>query len=285
MKIRAENLKHIYDEGSPFERIAVDDINTSFNSGEFIGIVGKTGSGKSSFILHLNGLLKPVSGRLLVDDEDVWANGYPIKELRRRVGLVFQYPEHQLFEENVFADVCFGPRNLGLSKTEIDERAADALRLVGLGEETWKKSPFELSGGQKRRAAIAGVLAMRPEVLVLDEPAAGLDPAGRNSILSAVSDIQSQTGAAIVLVSHNMEDVSKFCKRIIIMGNGRILAEGAPKEIFDDSVLLETAGLLPPPAAVIMSKLRAAGLDLPKGIFTVKDAARVLLEYASKCAV
>ena len=277
--IEIENLSHVYDPDTPFARTALDNINLSITKGEFIGIIGHTGSGKSTLIQHLNALLKPTSGRVLLDGVDVHGDKSRLKSTRQRVGLVFQYPEHQLFEVNIYKDAAFGPTNMGLPSEEIDSRVREALTLVGLPEELYEKSPFELSGGQKRRAAIAGVLAMKPDVLILDEPTAGLDPGGRDAILSQIAAMHDTTGNTVILVSHNMEDVSRLADRIIVMAEGKIILSGVPAKIFAEPDKLTSVGLAPPPISVLMDRLRMEGLDIPPGIFTVEAAAYVLKSW------
>ena len=276
IQIETRNLCHIYDPGTPFARIALDDINISVSQGEFIGIIGHTGSGKSTLIQHLNGLLKPAKGHVLLDGTDIHSDKSKLKSVRQRVGLVFQYPEHQLFEADIYKDVAFGPANMGLNRQEVDLRVQEALHLVGIPEELHNKSPFELSGGQKRRAAIAGVLAMKPDVLILDEPTAGLDPAGRDAILSQISTMHKIVGNTVILVSHNMEDVSKLSDRILVMAEGRIILTGTPKEVFAEPDKLTAVGLMAPPISVLMGLLRNEGIPVPDGIFTVETAADAL---------
>ena len=275
-KIEITNLSHIYDDKTPFARLALDDINFSIQAGEFIGIIGHTGSGKSTFIQHLNGLLKPTTGQILLDGMDIHNDKSQLKSIRQRVGLVFQYPEHQLFESTIYKDVAFGPTNMNLSDSEIDTRVRESLELVGLSEDIYDKSPFELSGGQKRRAAIAGVLAMKPEVLILDEPTAGLDPAGRNAILNQIAAMHKTVGNTVILVSHNMEDVSRLADRIAVMANGKIILSGIPEEVFSHPERLSAVGLAAPPIAVLMDLLRKEGIELPTGIFTIESAADAL---------
>jgi len=271
--IEIDNLSHVYDTGTPFARTALDNVNCSIAKGEFIGVIGHTGSGKSTLIQHLNALLKPTSGRVLLDGVDIHGDKNQLKSTRQRVGLVFQYPEHQLFEVTIYKDVAFGPTNMGLSPGEVDTRVREALTLVGLSEELYEKSPFELSGGQKRRAAIAGVLAMKPDVLILDEPTAGLDPGGRDAILSQIAAMHDIVGNTVILVSHNMEDVSRLADRIIVMAGGKIILSGTPADVFAEPDKLTAVGLAAPPIAVLMDRLRKEGLDIPPGIFTVEAAA------------
>ena len=274
--INVEGLTHIYDEGTPFARTALDDISFSVYPGEFMGIIGHTGSGKSTLMQHLNALLKPNKGRVLLNGTDIHGDKKLLKSVRQRVGLLFQYPEHQLFEVNIYKDVAFGPSNMGLSPEDVDTRVKEALNLVGIGEDMYQKSPFELSGGQKRRVAIAGVIAMKPDVLILDEPTAGLDPAGREAILSRIAAMHKAMGNAVILVSHNMEDVSRLADRIMVIAGGKIILTGTPGEVFSEPKKLTEVGLAAPAIANLMENLRNEGLDIPKGIFTVDKAAEVL---------
>lgn len=276
MSIKISHLTHIYNEGTAMSKAALDDINLEIEDGEFIGLIGHTGSGKSTLIQHLNALIKPTSGQIFLDGEDINADKTKLKSVRQRVGVVFQYPEHQLFEMTVFKDVCFGPENLGLEKEEIEKRAREALDIVGLGSEFYEKSPFELSGGQKRRAAIAGILAMKPKVLVLDEPTAGLDPRGREEILSAVKQMHQSLGITVILVSHSMEDVARFVDRIIVMHRGKVALTGTPREVFSQSAELEKIGLAAPQISYVMKGLKEKGYDVPEDIYTVNDAVKAL---------
>jgi len=278
--IEVKHLTHIYAPGTPFESRAVDDVSFTVNDGDFVGLIGQTGSGKSTLIQHLNALLKPASGQVLVDEEDIHQPGRSLSA-RLKVGLVFQYPEYQLFEETVRKDVGFGPRNLGLSDAEVDARVSEALRRVGLSEGDWEKSPFELSGGQKRRAAIAGVLAMRPEFLVLDEPAAGLDPAGRSSMRALVNSLHAD-GTTVIMVSHSMDDVATLCNRILVMNGGRLEMDAAPAEVFRQGERLRAMHLDLPGAARLRDKLNADGFDLPADVFTVERIAEELLKRLKK---
>ena len=280
MPIEVKHLTHIYAPGTPFESRAVDDISFTVNDGDFVGLIGHTGSGKSTLIQHLNALLKPAGGQVLVDGEDIHQPGRSLSA-RLKVGLVFQYPEYQLFEETVRKDVGFGPRNLGLSDAEVDARVSEALRRVGLSEGDWEKSPFELSGGQKRRAAIAGVLAMRPEFLVLDEPAAGLDPAGRSSMRALVNSLHAD-GTTVIMVSHSMDDVATLCNRILVMNGGRLEMDAAPAEVFRQGERLRAMHLDLPGAARLRDKLNADGFDLPADVFTVERIAEELLKRLKK---
>lgn len=274
MSIRVEHLTHIYDKGLPTEQIALEDINFTVADGELLGVIGHTGSGKSTLLQHLNGLLKPNSGRVLVGDVDITAPGVSMVEIRKRIGLVFQYPEYQLFEETVAKDVAFGPKNLGLSEQEIDERVREALELVGLDYEQIKeRSPFELSGGQKRRVAIAGVVAMRPEVLILDEPTAGLDPKAHHDVLDMVQEVHRRTGNIIILVSHNMADIAKVSDKIIVIDSGHLVTTGTPQEVFAQKELLRGVGLDLPPITEFTETLREKGMALPPTILDTKEAA------------
>ncbi len=274
MSIRVEHLTHIYDKGMPTEQIALEDINFTVADGELLGVIGHTGSGKSTLLQHLNGLLKPSSGRVLVGDVDITAPGVSMVEIRKRIGLVFQYPEYQLFEETVAKDVAFGPKNLGLSEQEIDERVREALELVGLDYEQIKeRSPFELSGGQKRRVAIAGVVAMRPEVLILDEPTAGLDPKAHHDVLDMVQEVHRRTGNIIILVSHNMADIARVSDKIIVIDSGHLVTTGTPQEVFAQKELLRGVGLDLPPITEFTETLREKGMALPPTILDTKEAA------------
>lgn len=277
MAINIEHLSHVYGDDTTLAVKALDDINLTIPDGQFVGIIGHTGSGKSTLMQHLNGLLKGSSGRILFDGRDIYAKDYQLKELRRQVGLVFQYPEHQLFEIDVFSDVCFGPKNLGLSKEEIEERATNALKAVGMPKEYYNQSPFDLSGGQKRRVAIAGVLAMNPKVLILDEPTAGLDPQGRQEILDLIKSLQTESKMTILLVSHSMEDVADYVDRIIVMNHGRIAFDGAPKEVFAHYKELEEMGLACPQVTYVMHDLKEKGFDVDINATTVEEAKNSIL--------
>lgn len=278
MSIKIEQLSHIYGEGNAFERKALDNISLEIPDGQFIGIIGHTGSGKSTLIQHLNGLLKASSGALYFNGRNVYEEGYPMKELRSQVGLVFQYPEYQLFEADVMTDVCFGPKNQGLSPEECKERAMEALKLVGLKEKYYQSSPFELSGGQKRRAAIAGVLAMRPKVLVLDEPTAGLDPKGRDEILGQIASLHKASGLTVILVSHSMEDIARYADRIIVMDHGKVRYNDTPKHVFTHYMELEKMGLAAPQVTYIMHDLREHGLSVTTDVTTVEEAADQIMQ-------
>ncbi len=277
MSMIIDHVSYIYGEGTPLEHKALSDISLNIPDGQFVGIIGHTGSGKSTLMQHMNGLLKATKGHIYFNGEDIYDSDYDMKKLRSRVGLVFQYPEHQLFEIDVFSDVCFGPRNLGLERKEVELRAYDALRKVGLDDELYYQSPFELSGGQKRRAAIAGVLAMKPEILILDEPTAGLDPKGRDEILGQIKRLQVQTGMTILLVSHSMEDVAEYVDRIIVMNQGRIMLDDTPREVFRYYKELEEVGLAAPQVTYIMHALREEGLNVDADVTTIEEAAAELV--------
>ncbi|MBP3544098.1 MAG: energy-coupling factor transporter ATPase [Lachnospiraceae bacterium] len=278
MSIKIKNLNYIYGQGTAYEVTALRDINLSIEDGEFIGLIGHTGSGKSTLIQHLNGLVKATSGEILVDGENIYAENYSMRELRNKVGLVFQYPEHQLFEVDVLSDVSFGPKNQGLSKEDAEKRAREALQAVGLAEEFYSQSPFELSGGQKRRVAIAGVLAMKPKVLILDEPMAGLDPKGRDEILEEIDKLHREQGFTIILVSHSMEDVADYADRLIVMNRGSVQFEGTPKEVFGHYKELEKMGLAAPQITYVMHRLREKGFAVDVSATTVEEAKESILQ-------
>lgn len=282
MSMKLEHVNYIYSPGTAYEKHALKDICLEIPHGEFVGIIGHTGSGKSTLIQHLNGLIKATSGKIYYNGEDIYAEGYNMKSLRSQVGLVFQYPEHQLFEIDVMTDVCFGPKNQGLSPEECKERALEALKLVGLKEKYYKSSPFELSGGQKRRAAIAGVLAMRPKVLVLDEPTAGLDPKGRDEILDQIAYLHKQTDMTVILVSHSMEDIARYADRIIVMNGGEVMYNDEPKKVFAHYKELEQVGLAAPQVTYIMHDLRENGLDVGVEATTVEEAVREIMQALEK---
>lgn len=282
MAIRIEHLNYVYSEGTAFEKHALKDINLELPDGQFIGVIGHTGSGKSTLIQHLNGLLKGTSGAIYYNGKNIYEEGYDLRTLRSKVGLVFQYPEHQLFEVDVLSDVCFGPKNQGLSKEECEKRALEALKLVGLKEKYYKSSPFELSGGQKRRVAIAGVLAMRPKVLVLDEPTAGLDPKGRDDILDQIAYLHKQSDMTVILVSHSMEDIARYADRIIVMNKGSVMYNGAPKEVFAHYQELEKIGLAAPQVTYIMHDLKEKGLPVKVNVTTVEEAADEIMQALEK---
>lgn len=278
MSIELKNVTYTYSADSAYEVVALDHINVKIPDGQFVGIIGHTGSGKSTLVQHFNGIIKPTSGQVLFDGEDIWGEKYNLKHLRSQVGLVFQYPEHQLFETDVLADVCFGPRNLGLSGEECEERALEALHQVGLKEKYYKMSPFDLSGGQKRRVAIAGVLAMKPKMLVLDEPTAGLDPKGRDDILDKIKELHIEQGISIAIVSHSMEDMAKYVERIIVMDHGRMPFDGRPKEVFAHYKELEKIGLAAPQITYIMHALAEKGLAVNTQATTIEEAKKSILK-------
>lgn len=283
MSIRVEHLTHIYDKGTPTQSVALDDISFTAEDGQFIGVIGHTGSGKSTLLQHLNGLLKPDSGRVIVGDVDITAPGISMVEIRKRIGLVFQYPEYQLFEETVAKDVAFGPKNLGLSDEQIEERVREAIELVGLDYETVKdRSPFELSGGQKRRVAIAGVVAMRPEVLILDEPTAGLDPKAHKDVLAMVEEVHRRTDNITIFVSHNMADIARLSDKIVVIDSGRLVTVGTPKEVFSRKDELRAVGLDLPPVTEFTESLREKGIDLSATILDVEQAAEEIAAYLKK---
>lgn len=279
MSIILDHVSHIYGEDTEMAVKALDDVNLVIPDGQFIGLIGHTGSGKSTLVQHLNGLMKPTSGSIYFNGEDINSEGFQKKELRSRVGLVFQYPEHQLFEADVFTDVCFGPKNLGLPKLEMQMRAYEALKLVGLEEEYFYQSPFDLSGGQKRRVAIAGVLAMKPDVLILDEPTAGLDPKGRDEILDQVAKLKQETGITVVLVSHSMDDVAKYVDRIIVMNKGKVAFDDVPREVFKHYEELEKIGLSAPQVTYVMQDLRKHGIMVSDDVTTIEEAKEEILKY------
>ena len=283
MPIQVEHLTHTYMTDSPFAATALEDVSLTIEDGELIGLLGHTGSGKTTLVQHLNGLLKPTSGRVVVDGLDITEKGVSLLEVRRRVGLVFQYPEYQLFEETVAKDVAFGPKNLGLSEQKVDERVRYALQEVGLVyDEIAERSPFELSGGQMRRVAIAGVLAMRPGTLILDEPTAGLDPAGRRSILGMIRELHAAGGLTVVMVSHNMDDISSLATRLVVMSRGRMVLTGTPREVFQHRELLSSIGLGIPQAAELTQQLIAEGYPLPADLYTPEEVAEALLKLPRK---
>ncbi|MBR5113948.1 MAG: energy-coupling factor transporter ATPase [Oscillospiraceae bacterium] len=275
--IKTENLRHLYSEGTPFEHVAIDDINFSAEKGEIIGIIGHTGSGKSTFIQHLNGLLKPSSGRVLFNGEDIFSSKTFTHEVRFKVGLVFQYPEYQLFEETVYKDIAFGPKNMKLSEEQIDISVRGAAEFVGVDEELLNKSPFDLSGGQKRRVAIAGVMAMQPDVLILDEPTAGLDPSGRDSIITNILRYHDATGCTIILVTHSMEEIARSVDRLVVFNKGHIMMDGAPSEVFEHDEELRSVGLSVPEVSLVAKRLRQLGLPIDRSVYTVEQAKKALL--------
>lgn len=278
MSIKIENLSHIYMPKTPFEKIALNNLNCEIKDGEFIALIGHTGSGKSTFIQHLNGLLRPTSGKIIVDGVDISDKKVKLSDIRKKVGLVFQYPEYQLFEETIEKDIEYGPRNLGISEEEISKRVKKSMFMVGLDYETYKdKSPFDLSGGQKRRVAIAGVIAMEPKTLILDEPTAGLDPKGREDILSQIKILHEEYGMTIIMVSHSMEDVANIADRVIVMNGGEIVLDGEIAEVFKEVETLEKIGLAVPQVTYLVRELRKKGFDISEEIFTISQAKEALL--------
>ena len=282
MSIKLEHLNYVYSAGTAYEKHALKDINLEIPHGEFVGIIGHTGSGKSTLIQHLNGLIKATSGALYYNGENIYKQGYNMRELRNQVGLVFQYPEHQLFEVDVMTDVCFGPKNQGLSKEECKERALEALKLTGLKEKYYTSSPFELSGGQKRRVAIAGVLAMKPKVLVLDEPTAGLDPKGRDDILDQIAYLHKETDMTVILVSHSMEDIARYADRIIVMNKGEVMYNDEPAKVFAHYKELEKVGLAAPQVTYIMHDLKEKGFSVNTEVTTVEEAVTEIMAALEK---
>ena len=281
-EIILDKINYTYSDGTAYEIQALKDVNLQIHQGEFIGIIGHTGSGKSTLTQLLNGLLRASSGSIYVDGQDIYDEGYDMKALRSKVGLVFQYPDHQLFETTCFEDVCFGPKNQGLDRRDIELRAFEALRNVGFPEELFYQPPFDLSGGQKRRVAIAGVLAMNPEVLILDEPTAGLDPKGRDEILAAIHKLHEERGITVILVSHSMEDVARLVDRIIVMHKGKVAMTGTPREIFSHPMELEQMGLAAPQVSYVFAKLKEKGYDVPTDIYTVEEARDALLKLVKQ---
>ena len=277
-----DKVNYSYSEGTAYQIQALKDINLQIEEGQFIGIIGHTGSGKSTLTQHLNGLLRATSGHIYVDGEDIYDEDYDMKKLRNKVGLVFQYPDHQLFETTNFEDVCFGPKNQGLDRKEVELRAFEALQNVGFPEDLYYQPPFDLSGGQKRRVAIAGVLAMKPQVLILDEPTAGLDPAGRDEILGLVTKMHKELGITIILVSHSMEDVAEYVERLIVMNQGEVMYDGTPKEVYAHYKELEAVGLAAPQVTYLMNELAQKGLPVDTGATTVKEAAQSILAALCK---
>ena len=283
MEFKIENLTHVYMPKTPFEKKALDDVNLVIEDGEFLALIGHTGSGKSTLIQHLNGLLEPSSGRILVDNIDITNKETKLTDIRKKIGLVFQYPEYQLFEETIEKDIAFGPNNLGLSEEEVSDRVKKSMEMVGLDYESYKDvSPFDLSGGQKRRVAIAGVIAMEPKVLILDEPTAGLDPKGRDDILDQIKTLHEKYKMTIVLVSHSMEDVGKLAERIVVMNKGKIALMGKPAEIFKEVETLENIGLAVPQVTYLMRALREKGFNVSDEVFTVEQGSKELLKVLLK---
>ena len=274
--IRVEHLKYVYNPGMPDETTALDDVSFRVEEGDFVGIIGSTGSGKSTLISHFNGLNRPTSGRILIDGKDMWEQGADLRAFRFQVGLVMQYPEYQLFEETCAKDIAYGPRNMGLDEAEIDRRVKEAAAFVGLSDELLQKSPFELSGGQKRRVAIAGVMAMEPKILVLDEPAAGLDPEGRDTILSQIRDYHEKTGITVLLVSHSMEDIAKYANRVLVMSHAKLAMYDTVEKVFGHAQELLELGLSVPQVTQIFLKLRQMGLDIPTDVYTMPYAVKTI---------
>lgn len=282
MSIKVEHVSYIYGRGTAFEKKALDDVSLELPDGQFLGIIGHTGSGKSTLIQHLNGLIRATSGTISYNEENIYQEGYSMKKLREKVGLVFQYPEHQLFETDVFTDVCFGPKNQGLSTEEIEARAVEALKQVGIKEKYYRKSPFELSGGQKRRVAIAGILAMHPQVLILDEPTAGLDPRGRDEILDQIQKLHQERKITVVLVSHSMEDIARYVERMIVMNKGQVMYDGTPREVFSHYKELESMGLAAPAVTYVVKKLEEKGFAIDTSATTVEEAKEAILKALGK---
>lgn len=282
MSIELRDVTYTYNPGSAYEIHALEDISLKIPDGQFIGMIGHTGSGKSTLIQHFNGLIRPTRGEVLYNGENIWEEKYNLRHLRSEVGLVFQYPEHQLFETDIITDVCFGPKNQGYSQEEAEQQARLALAQVGIPEEYYQKSPFELSGGQKKRVAIAGVLAMNPKILILDEPTAGLDPRGRDEILDEIALLHKKRGITIILVSHSMEDIAKYVERIIVMNGGKVAFDGVPKEVFSHYRELEQIGLAAPQITYIMHELKERGLDVDTGATTVEEAKESILKALHK---
>ena len=280
--IKTENLTYVYGEGTPFRKVAVDNVNLEIEKGDFAGIIGHTGSGKSTLIQHFNGLLKPTSGAVYIDGERLWDDKAKLRPVRFKVGLVFQYPEYQLFEETVYKDIAFGPKNMGLDDEEIDRRIKETAELVGLSEQVMQKSPFELSGGQKRRVAIAGVMAMEPEVLILDEPASGLDPKGREQILGMIKEYHKQKGNTVLLVSHSMEDIARNVDKILVMNDSKLFCYDETVKVFHRAAELEKMGLAVPQVTRVFNRLKAMGIDLGEDVYTVKFGSGLLLDRLGK---
>lgn len=276
--LKTEGLTYVYSQGTPFEKTAVDHVDLEINEGEMLGVMGHTGSGKSTLIQHFNGLLKPTSGRILLDGKDIWEDKDKIRDVRFKVGLVFQYPEYQLFEETVFKDIAFGPKNMGLDEAEIKRRVLETANDLGLSEELMERSPFELSGGQKRRVAIAGVMAMEPKVLILDEPTAGLDPAGRNKILGLIKKYHERKKNTVLIVSHSMEDIASFADRILVMNKSRLFCLDEPPKVFSRAEEIEGIGLDVPQITRVFASLKKSGFDFGKNVYTVEYAKNLLLK-------
>lgn len=282
MSIKIEGLEYTYGKDTAYVKKALNGIDLTIDSGEFVGLIGHTGSGKSTLIQHINGLIKADKGNVIVDGVSLYDEGVQLKDIRRKVGLVFQYPEHQLFEMNIYKDVAFGPENMGLDKEEVDKRVKASMSIVGIDESLYEDSPFDLSGGQKRRVAIAGVLAMEPQILILDEPTAGLDPKGRDEILNEIRNLHDTLGITVILVSHSMEDIARFVDRVIVMDKGLIKMDGTAKNIFKEATALEAMGLAVPQVTYLISALNDKGFDLPDDIITVKEAKEALTSMLKK---
>lgn len=280
--IKAENLTYTYSIGTPFEKTAVDNVNLEIEEGALVGIIGHTGSGKSTLIQHFNGLVKPTSGKIYIDGQDIWAKETKLRDIRFKVGLVFQYPEYQIFEETVYKDIAFGPKNMGLPDEEIDRRIKETAELVGLHKENLYKSPFELSGGQKRRVAIAGVMAMEPKVLILDEPTAGLDPKGRDKILGQIKEYHQQKKSTVLLVSHSMEDVAKFADKILVMNKAQLFCYEDTPTVFKYADELSNMGLAVPQITRVFNRLKQSGIDIRTDVYTTEFARKTILEYLEK---
>ena len=280
--LKIENLSYVYGKGTPFEKVALDNINVSFEKGKITGLIGHTGSGKSTLVNLLNGLYKPTSGKVYLDGKDIWENPKEISKIRFRVGLVMQYPEYQLFDETVRMDIGFGPRNLGLSEEEIEKRVLEAAEFAGVSDELLDKSPFELSGGQKRRVAIAGIIAMRPDVLVLDEPAAGLDPRGRREILGSLRKYADSVGGSVILVSHSMEDMAHYCDNVVVMNSAKVYRTGTVKEIFSEADALISVGLNVPMISRVATELCKRGIELSGELYTVEGVKAAILQYVKE---
>ncbi|MBQ8396055.1 MAG: energy-coupling factor transporter ATPase [Oscillospiraceae bacterium] len=280
--IKTENLSYVYGEGTPFRKVAIDNINLEIEEGELVGIIGHTGSGKSTLIQHFNGLLKPTSGKVYIDGEELFADKSHLRDIRFKVGLVFQYPEYQLFEETVYKDIAFGPKNMGLDEAEIDRRVRETAALVGLKPEVLDKSPFDLSGGQKRRVAIAGVMAMEPKVLILDEPTAGLDPHGRDRILGLIKEYHREKGNTVMLVSHSMEDVAKTVSKILVMNDSSVFMYDTPERVFAHSEELRKMGLTVPQITRVFDRLKEMGIDVSDEVYSVKYAKELILKMLGK---
>lgn len=280
--LKTENLTYVYSEGTPFQKTAVNNVSLEIEEGEIIGVMGHTGSGKSTLIQHFNGLLKPASGRVLLDGKDIWEDKNKIRDVRFKVGLVFQYPEYQIFEETVFRDIAFGPKNMGLDDAEIKRRVEETADALGLQHELLERSPFELSGGQKRRVAIAGVMAMKPRVLILDEPTAGLDPAGRDRMLETIKDYHAKTKNTVLIVSHSMEDIARFADRILVMSNAELFCFDDTERVFSRAEEIEKIGLDVPQITRVFAKLKNMGLDFGKDVYTVEYAKKLLLRKLSE---